>query len=137
MKILSDTAVTNLKKIYIGNTSSDLSQKVMSEVSYGSYAVGTSGEEMYAVAYTQADMKKAVNIIEDKMLEALKKLKVKFKLFNIENRSCFATAPICFELTAIRTHRVRRKKYRRRQSSHGRRKDWRSRHRRRGGRYSV
>ena len=34
MKILSDTAVTDLKKIYIGNTSSDLSKKVMSELSY-------------------------------------------------------------------------------------------------------
>lgn len=81
MKILSDTAVTDLKKIYIGNTSSELSQKVMSELSYGSYGVGTSGEEMYAVAYTQADMKKAVNIIRDKMLEALKKDSIKIEAF--------------------------------------------------------
>lgn len=81
MKILSDTAVTDLKKIYIGNTSSDLSQKVMSELTYGTYGVGTSGEEMYAVAYTQADMKKAVNIIADKMLEALKNDSIKIAAF--------------------------------------------------------
>lgn len=81
MKILSDTAVTDLKKIYLGNTSSELSQKVMSELSYGSYGVGTSGDEMYAVAYTQADMKKAVNIIRDKMLEALKKDSIKIEAF--------------------------------------------------------
>ena len=81
MKILSDTAVTDLKKIYIGNTSSDLSKKVMSELSYGTYGVGTSGEELYAVAYTQADMKKAVNIIADRMSEALKKDSIKIEAF--------------------------------------------------------
>lgn len=81
MKILSDTAVTDLKKIYIGNTSSELSQKVMSELSYGSYGVGTSGEEMYAFAYTQADMKKAVNVIVDKLLESLKNDSIKIKTF--------------------------------------------------------
>lgn len=85
LKILSDTAATDLKKIYIGNTISKLSQKVMSEIPYGSYGVGTSEDEMYIFAYTQADMKKAVNLVADKLLEAWKNDSIKLEPFEEVN----------------------------------------------------